>query len=49
MTLYFEMICSRKDEDVNNVNQNVLLNVDSLVLTDHACCSYEKYKSDPIF
>ena len=34
MTLYFEMIFSRRD--VNNVNQNVLLNVDSLVLTDHA-------------
>ena len=31
MTLYFEMIFSRRD-----VNQNVLLNVDSLVLTDHA-------------
>ena len=28
------MIFSRRD--VNNVNQNVLLNVDSLVLTDHA-------------
>ena len=24
------------NRDVNNVNQNVLLNVDSLVLTDHA-------------